>query len=69
MEDLIEAVTVFLFFNLPGLVILIACSVLITVFVDPHNNPWYLVSLPPTAFGLLFQAFHGFGNGLISLGL
>ena len=65
----IAGITAFLLFNLPGLVVLIACGVLIATFVDPNNPPWYLVGLAPAAVSLVFQAFYGFGKSLDRLGV
>ena len=65
----IAGITAFLLFNLPGLVILITCGVLISTFVDPNDPPWYLVGLPPAAISLVFQAFYGFGKSLDRLGV
>jgi chromate transporter len=58
----IGGITAFILFNLPGLVALTTCGVLISTFVDPNNTPWYLVGLPPAAISLVFQAFYGFGE-------
>ena len=55
--------------NLPGLIVLITCGVLIATFVDPYNPPWYLVGLPPAAISLVFKAFYGFGQKLDKLGI
>jgi chromate transporter len=65
----IGGITAFLLFNIPGLVVLISCGVLISTFVDPDNPPWYLVGLPPAAISLVFQSFYGFGKGLDKLGI
>jgi chromate transporter len=64
----IGGITAFILFNLPGLVALTTCGVLISTFVDPNNTPWYLVGLPPAAISLVFQAFYGFGKALDRLG-
>lgn len=65
----IGGITAFILFNLPGLVVLITCGVLISTFVDPNNPPWYLVGLPPAAISLVFQAFYGFGMALDRMGV
>ena len=64
----IGGLTAFFLWNLPGLVVLITCGVLIETFVDPNEPPWYLVGLPPAAISLVFKAFYGFGKKLDRLG-
>jgi chromate transporter len=59
----------FFLWNLPGLVILTLCGVLIDAYVDPNSPPWYLVGLPPAAISLVFKAFYGFGMKLDKLGI
>jgi chromate transporter len=65
----IGGITAFMLWNLPGLIVLITCGVLIATFVDPYNPPWYLVGLPPAAISLVFKAFYGFGVKLDKLGV
>ncbi|KAL7538743.1 hypothetical protein ACHAXR_012349 [Thalassiosira sp. AJA248-18] len=65
----IGGLTAFFLWNLPGLIVLITCGVLIATFVDPNNPPWYLVGLPPAAISLVFKAFYGFGKKLDKLGI
>ena len=65
----IGGITAFMLWNLPGLIVLIICGVLIATFVDPYNPPWYLVGLPPAAISLVFKAFYGFGQKLDRLGI
>jgi len=65
----IGGLTAFFLWNLPGLIVLIICGVLIATFVDPNNPPWYLVGLPPAAISLVFKAFYGFGKKLDKLGI
>ena len=65
----IGGLTAFFLWNLPGLIVLITCGVLIATFVDPNNPPWYLVGLPPAAISLVFKAFYGFGMKLDKLGI
>ena len=65
----IGGLTAFFLWNLPGLIVLIICGVLIATFVDPNNPPWYLVGLPPAAISQLFKAFYGFGKKLDKLGI
>lgn len=65
----IGGITAFMLWNLPGLIVLITCGVLIATFVDPYNPPWYLVGLPPAAISLVFKAFYGFGKQLDKLGI
>mmetsp|Transcript_11312 Transcript_11312/g.20781 ORF Transcript_11312/g.20781 Transcript_11312/m.20781 type:complete len:483 (-) Transcript_11312:83-1531(-) len=65
----IGGLTAFFLWNLPGLIVLITCGVLIATFVDPNNPPWYLVGLPPAAISLVFKAFYGFGQKLDNLGI
>ena len=65
----IGGLTAFFLWNLPGLVVLITCGVLIASFVDPNNPPWYLVGLPPAAISLVFKAFAGFGKKLDKMGI
>ncbi|KAL3823430.1 hypothetical protein ACHAXA_004305, partial [Cyclostephanos tholiformis] len=62
-------ITAFLLFDIPGMVVLIICGVLISTFVDPNNPPWYLVGLPPAAISLVFQSFYDFAKGLDKLGI
>lgn len=50
----------FFLWNLPGLVVLTTCGMLIKNFVDPNNPPFYLIGLPPAAISLVFKAFYGF---------
>jgi len=65
----IGGITAFMLWNVPGLIVLIVCGVLIASFVDPYNPPWYLVGLPPAAISLVFKAFYGFGQKLDKLGI
>jgi len=59
----------FFLWNLPGLIILTLCGVLIDAYIDPENAPWYLAGLPPAAISLVFKAFYGFGVKLDTLGI
>eukprot|EP00934_Nitzschia_sp_Nitz4_P004844 Nitzschia sp. Nitz4//scaffold28_size193895//89419//91122//NITZ4_001655-RA/size193895-augustus-gene-0.308-mRNA-1//-1//CDS//3329545952//4834//frame0 len=60
----------FFLWNLPGLVILTACGVLLAEFIeDPNDPPFWLVGLPPAAISLVFKAAYGFGMKLDSLGV
>eukprot|EP00566_Odontella_aurita_P009662 CAMPEP_0113545920 /NCGR_PEP_ID=MMETSP0015_2-20120614/11527_1 /TAXON_ID=2838 /ORGANISM="Odontella" /LENGTH=506 /DNA_ID=CAMNT_0000446335 /DNA_START=136 /DNA_END=1656 /DNA_ORIENTATION=- /assembly_acc=CAM_ASM_000160 len=59
----------FFLWNLPGLVVLTVCGVLISTFVDPDNPPWYLIGLPAAAISLVFKAFYGFTKKLDKLGV
>jgi chromate transport protein ChrA len=59
----------FLLWNIPGLVVLTTCGVLIDSFVDPNNPPWYLIGLPPAAISLVFKAFYEFAAKLDKLGV
>lgn len=59
----------FFLWNLPGLIILTICGILIADFIDPNNPPWYLIGLPPAAISLVFKAFYGFASKLDSLGI
>jgi len=59
----------FFLWNLPGLIILTTCGVLISSFVDPNDPPFYLIGLPPAAISLVFKAFFGFGLKLDKLGI
>ena len=59
----------FFMWNLPGLIVLTVCGVLIAEFIDPDDPPFYLVGLPPAAISLVFKAFYGFGKGLDDLGM
>jgi len=59
----------FFLWNLPGLVVLTTCGVLIADFVDENNSPFYLVGLPPAAICLVFKAAYGFGLKLDTLGV
>ena len=59
----------FFLWNLPGLVILTTCGVLLSNFIDPDDPPFWLVGLPPAAISLVFKAFYGFGMKLDRLGV
>ena len=60
----------FFLWNLPGLIILTTCGVLLAEFIpDPDDPPFWLVGLPPAAISLVFKAFYGFGKKLDSLGI
>jgi chromate transport protein ChrA len=59
----------FFLWNIPGLVVLTTCGVLISSFVDPNNSPWYLIGLPPAAISLVFKAFYEFAAKLDKLGV
>ena len=54
--------------NLPGLVVLTVCGVVIEEFV-PDETPFYLAGLPPAAISLVFKAFYGFASKLDDLGI
>lgn len=64
----IGGLTAFFLWNLPGLIVLLTCGVLIASFVDPYNPPWYLVGLAPAAVSLVFKAFYGLGKKCDKLG-
>jgi len=51
----------FFLWNLPGLIVLTLCGVLIESFVNANDPPFYLIGLPPAAISLVFKAFYGFG--------
>ena len=55
--------------NLPGLIVLTICGVLIADFIDPDNPPWFLTGLAPAAISLVFKAFYDFGAKLDKLGV
>ena len=60
----------FFLWNLPGLIILTACGVLLAEFIpDPDNPPFWLAGLPPAAISLVFKAAWGFSKKLDSLGV
>jgi len=59
----------FFLWNLPGLVVLTTCGILIEEFIDPNDPPWYLVGLAPAAISLVFKAFYGFAAKLDTLGI
>lgn len=59
----------FFLWNLPGMIILTTCGVLIDSFVDPNTPPWYLIGLPPAAIALVFPAFYSFAASLDKLGV
>jgi chromate transporter len=59
----------FFLWNLPGLVILTLCGVLLDAYLDPDDPPFWLAGLPPAAISLVFKAFYGFGSKLDSLGV
>jgi len=64
----IGGLAAFFLWNLPGMVVLVTCGVLIAMFVDPSYPPWYLAGLPPAAVSLLFKQFYSFGKKLDKLG-
>jgi chromate transporter len=57
-----------LLWNLPGLVVLTACGIVIENFVNPDEPPWYLIGLPPAAIALVFPAFYNFALKIDKLG-
>lgn len=59
----------FFFWNVPGLIVLLICALLIKTYIDPNNPPWFLVGIPPAAISLVFKAFYGFGLKLDKLGI
>jgi chromate transporter len=59
----------FFLWNLPGLIVLTVCGILIDEYVDPNNPPWYLAGLAPAAISLVFKAFYGFAVQLDRLGI
>ena len=59
----------FFLWNLPGLIVLTTCGVLISSFVNPNDPPFYLIGLPPAAISLVFKAFYGFGSKMDKLGI
>ena len=59
----------FFMWNVPGLIVLLICALLIKTYIDPNNPPWYLVGMPPAAISLVFKAFYGFGMKLDKLGI
>ena len=42
----LAGITAFLFWNLPGFIVLTVCGVLISTFIDPTQPPWYLIGIP-----------------------
>jgi chromate transporter len=59
----------FFLWNIPGLVILTTCGVLVKNFIDPNDPPFYLVGVAPAAISLVFKAFYGFTAKLDNLGI
>lgn len=59
----------FFLWNLPGLIVLTVCGVLIETYIDPDNPPFYLIGLPPAAISLVFKAFYGFTAKLDTIGV
>ena len=59
----------FFLWNLPGMVVLTVCGIVIGEYIDPSNPPWYLVGLAPAAISLVFKAFYSFAVKLDSLGV
>lgn len=60
----------FFLWNLPGLIILTACGVLLAEFIpDPDDPPFWLAGLPPAAISLVFKAAYAFSKKLDSLGV
>ena len=59
----------FFLWNLPGLIVLIICGVLLAEFIDRDDLPWWLAGLPPAAISLVFKAFYGFGIKLDKFGV
>jgi chromate transporter len=61
--------TAFFLWNVPGLIILTTCGVLLSAYIDPDDPPFWLVGLPPAAISLVFKAFYAFAEKLDTLGL
>lgn len=60
----------FMLWNLPGLIILTVCGVVLAEIIeDPSVPPIWLVGLGPAAISLVFKAFYGFAVKLDSLGV
>lgn len=59
----------FFFWNLPGLIVLTVCGILIATFVNPDTSPWYLIGIPPAAITLVFVAFYQFCQSLDKVGV
>ncbi len=59
----------FFMWNLPGLIVLTTCGLLIANFIDPNDPPFYLIGIGPAAISLVFKAFYGFGIKLDNLGI
>ena len=59
----------FFMWNLPGLIVLTVCGLLIASFIDPNDPPFYLIGIGPAAISLVFKAFYGFGMKLDKLGI
>jgi len=64
----LAGITAFLFWNLPGFIVLTVCGVLISTFIDPTQPPWYLIGIPAAAISLVFKAFYAFCIKLDKLG-
>ena len=46
--------------NIPGMMILTVCGVLLSAYIDSNKPPFWLVGLPPAAIALVFKAFYRF---------
>jgi chromate transporter len=57
----------FIFWILPGLILLTTFGTLLDSYIDPDDPPFWLVGLPPAAVALVFKAMYGFSKNLDSL--
>lgn len=65
----VGALLAFFLWNLPGLIVLTLCGLLIKEFINPHDPPFWLVGLPPAAISLVFKAFYSFAAPLDKFGV
>jgi chromate transporter len=59
----------FFLWNLPGLVVLTTCGLVLDAYVDPKNPPFWLAGLPAAAIALVFKSFYGMARPLDKLGV
>jgi len=59
----------YVFWNLPGFLVLTLSGLFLYNFIDPANPPIWLIGVPAAAVSLVFKAFYGFGMKLDKLGI
>jgi len=59
----------YVFWNLPGFLVLTLSGLFLYSFIDPSNPPIWLIGVPAAAISLIFKAFYGFGQKLDHVGI